>query len=225
MEVETTLSTGVLLDALNDAAASFEPGELPYLALTSKPEHAIRDRWAWALMKRGRRVAREWRERCDLAMLGDDGEAVALVELKASYTHDVRWSMSATKLAEFRARVGGETALASLLRSDADKVLRIAGAGRGFLLLIALHRELAVPPTLVEMVSEGRRPPRERSGAEASLAAYLAPLGPVSEPIPLADGEAFGVPMAVTAWLCGPVSAREKWAPQVAPDPSTANPR
>src|SRR5580658_2762905 len=43
----------MLIDALGAAAASFEPGELVYLGLTSKPEHAIRDRLAWASMAAG----------------------------------------------------------------------------------------------------------------------------------------------------------------------------
>lgn len=68
------LSRQVLLDGLTAAAASFDPGELPYLALTSKAEHVVRDRLAWALSTGGYRVAREWRARGDLAVLDDDGE-------------------------------------------------------------------------------------------------------------------------------------------------------
>jgi len=41
----------VLLDALG--RVTFEPNELAYLALTSKPELPIRDRLAWQLVKAG----------------------------------------------------------------------------------------------------------------------------------------------------------------------------
>lgn len=55
-----------LIEGLRGAAASFDPGELAYLALTSKSEHIIRDRLAWTLSTRGHRVARDWRARGDL---------------------------------------------------------------------------------------------------------------------------------------------------------------
>jgi hypothetical protein len=92
--VTDEITTDTLLTSLVSAASSFDDSELSYLALTSKPEHAIRDRLAWALVRSGYRVAREWRSRCDLAVLGQDGNATVAIELKASYTHDVRWGMS-----------------------------------------------------------------------------------------------------------------------------------
>ena len=42
----------VLLQGLEDAGTSFEPGELAYLALTSKVELPVRDRFAWELHRR-----------------------------------------------------------------------------------------------------------------------------------------------------------------------------
>src|SRR5438105_184489 len=99
-----------LIAGLRDAAASFDPGELAYLALTSKVEHAVRDRLAWALSKRGHCVAREWR-RTDLAVLDEAGDPRAALEAKATYTHDVRWGMTRTQFAELQTASGGTTVL------------------------------------------------------------------------------------------------------------------
>ncbi|WP_431993677.1 hypothetical protein [Streptomyces albogriseolus] len=75
-------------------ATSYAPGELAYLALTSKPELTVRDRLAWTLQTRlaGAVVAREWRNTAgwiDLAVLDMAGHSPqALLELKAAYTFD-----------------------------------------------------------------------------------------------------------------------------------------
>ncbi|MFE5011829.1 hypothetical protein ACFRJ3_45880 [Streptomyces sp. NPDC056696] len=47
-----TITADLLEKALLAAADSCAPGELAYLALTSKPELAIRDRLAWVLHRR-----------------------------------------------------------------------------------------------------------------------------------------------------------------------------
>ena len=80
----------LLLDTLNQLSAKFEPDELAYLALTSKPEFVIRDAIAFQLYRQlnpqGLLVAREWR-RSDIAILENDAP-VAIVELKSMYTFD-----------------------------------------------------------------------------------------------------------------------------------------
>lgn len=86
-----SIARDVLEAALEAVAAGFRPGELAYLALTSKPEGAIRDRLAWALYSSGHCAAREWRERCDLAVLNEAGDPLAVVEFKAIFTHDTGW--------------------------------------------------------------------------------------------------------------------------------------
>jgi hypothetical protein len=204
------LARRVLLDALQDASVSFEPGELSYLALTSKAEHVVRDRVAWALSKGGYRVAREWRARGDLAVLDDEGEPLAALESKATYTHDTVWGRM-SGFAEMQRAVGGGTPLEVKLRSDAAKVLASAGPSRSYVLLIAMHRHDSVPAELRELVSESHRSPRDWRSAEQQLRGYLRPLGPVSRGVVLADGHAVGMRMTVTAWLCGPLKPIEIW--------------
>ena len=77
----------VLLQGLADAGTSFERGELAYLAVTSKVELPVRDRFAWELHRRledrSLLVAREWR-RVDLAVVRE-GDAVVVIESTALY--------------------------------------------------------------------------------------------------------------------------------------------
>lgn len=80
----------LLLNILNALATNFEPDELAYLALTSKPEFVIRDAIAFQLYRqlnpKGLLIAREWRH-SDIAILENDAPA-AIVELKSMYTFD-----------------------------------------------------------------------------------------------------------------------------------------
>ena len=82
----------MLLQSLKGVAGEFRENELVYLALTSKVEHPLRDRWAFALHekleKRNVYVAREWKRRVDLAIVEKNGDPLFLVELKAMYTFD-----------------------------------------------------------------------------------------------------------------------------------------
>lgn len=90
------LTAPTLEAALLKACASFAPGELAYLALTSKPELPIRDRLAWVLHASAPGViaAREWaastaKARTDLAVLDEaTHEPLGLIEVKAAYTFD-----------------------------------------------------------------------------------------------------------------------------------------
>lgn len=206
----SAITSDELLSAVVDVRNEFERGELAYLALTSKPELAIRDRLAWILVRGGHRVAREWRERCDLAVLDTDGEPFVVLESKAVYGHDTRWGWN-TSYRATRDRIGATAALDAALRSDADKVLRLAGQGAGYLLVTVMHRLDKVPPALRELISEPKPPVVDPVVAEATIAAYLAPLGQVSSVVDLGDGELEGVNVKVRAWLCGPVSPLETW--------------
>ena len=66
--------------------------ELGYLAVTSKPEHTIRDRIAWRLYKELKKsnkpltVSREWK-RTDIAVLHGN-EPKLIIEFKAGYIYD-----------------------------------------------------------------------------------------------------------------------------------------
>lgn len=75
---------------MREVESSFQLDELAYLALTSKVEHPVRDRWSYkilrALADSEAIVSREWKRR-DLAILVN-GAPRAIVELKAMYTFD-----------------------------------------------------------------------------------------------------------------------------------------
>jgi hypothetical protein len=74
-----------LRSALNEVA--FEPDELAYLALTSKPELQVRDRFTWRLLRSAHVAGREWK-RADLVLLNEDYEPRVFLEAKAAYTAD-----------------------------------------------------------------------------------------------------------------------------------------
>jgi hypothetical protein len=204
-----------LSSALAEVGAAFEPGELAFLALTSKPEALVRDRLGWALTKSGRRVAREWPpSRCDLAVLGDGGEPLALVELKATHTGSMEWGRAGNGgvRASFAEKHGARTYLEGLIRADAAKARALAGSGEAYVLVVVTHVGDPVPPSLDAFVKYGRelRAVADRQQAEQTLAGYLAPLGEAA-PVDLGGGEAFGIRATVNAWLCGPIRARELW--------------
>lgn len=79
----------ILANSLSSVDKDFRSNELAYLALTTKIEHPLRDRWAFRLFKEffdKQTVSREWL-RTDLAIL-ENGNPLALIELKAMYTFD-----------------------------------------------------------------------------------------------------------------------------------------
>ncbi|ELB2259784.1 hypothetical protein QNZ79_004721 [Vibrio parahaemolyticus] len=80
----------IITETLAALDCEFHHNELAYLALTSKVEAPIRDRWAYSLYKQlnnyGITVSREWK-RTDLALI-ERGNPLALVELKAMYSFD-----------------------------------------------------------------------------------------------------------------------------------------
>ena len=90
-----------LVSCLQQLPSTFRPGEMAYLALTSKAEHPFRDKLAFSLYERLPRdryiVSREWTargaggktKRVDLAVLNPTGRPVCLLELKAMYSFDV----------------------------------------------------------------------------------------------------------------------------------------
>jgi hypothetical protein len=204
------ISYDELLAALQDVPGEFEPGELVFLALTSKPELTIRDRLVWLLAKRGHRVAREWRKRCDLAVLDETGEPYAVIESKAAYGHDTTWHWK-DKHHKIRSSIGATTPLDAELRGDAEKTLGLCGSGDGYLLVTLMHRFDTVPREKRELIAESDRPLVESGVAEANILRYLAPLGPVSEAVDLGEGDLEGIRVKVRSWLCGPVYALETW--------------
>jgi len=78
-----------IIKSLKSVEKSFDPGELAYLALTSKIERPIQDRFASQLntaYKNKYTISREW-YRTDVAIL-DNSSPLVLIELKAMYTFD-----------------------------------------------------------------------------------------------------------------------------------------
>ena len=173
------------------AEIQFEPNELAYLALTSKPELQLRDRLGYRLFRRGLIAAREWR-RGDLVIL-EEGKPVAILESKAAYTFDM-----------LRTAMGGhETAI----REDMSKARNLAPSAEIFSLVILTHVLNPVPSKLRGLVkySQSIAIIADQETARANLDACLAKLGPTQRR-EFGDGEAFGVRVAVEGWLCGPVT-------------------
>ena len=77
-----------LIKSLQQTSIEFGEDELAFLALTTKIELPLRDRWAYVLYRKLSRsnliVSREWK-RIDLAVLKDK-IPLALIQLKAMYT-------------------------------------------------------------------------------------------------------------------------------------------
>jgi hypothetical protein len=107
-----TVSGEQLAEWLEAAAASFAPGELAYLALTSKVERPLQDRLAWLLHTGlpGLVVSREWRVTDTVILSAGAQSPLVLLEAKAMYPFDVAW--------EHRA---GARAYPRLMRHDVAK--------------------------------------------------------------------------------------------------------
>lgn len=202
----------MLVAALTKAGESFAPGELAYLALTSKPELPLRDRLAWVLHSelKGCVVAREWhatradRARTDLAVLDQTGtKPVALIEAKAAYTFDFAGPERAT-VAKYRKWVA----------QDIDKARRAAtGESQADLYaLLLLTHPRGVPASLPGTVKYAHSIRRAlsrrdhhalREQAEQTVIGALETMGQVRAGR-LLGGQAFGVEVDVDFWLLGP---------------------
>ena len=115
----------------------FQPNELAYLALTSKIENPLRDRWAFLLHKNTEAsltVAREWL-RTDIALL-EGTVPKALIELKAMYTFDA--ALDQEKI----------TGFCDAMEKDEEKAFSLSnGKSDIFTVLLATHPGSAVPRT------------------------------------------------------------------------------
>ncbi|MGW0189266.1 hypothetical protein ACWDV7_26360 [Streptomyces sp. NPDC003362] len=199
-----------LLRALDAVAASYDAGELAYLALTSKPEHAIRDRMAWALQTslHGCVVAREWnspRGRIDLAVLDGSGTLpLALLEIKAAYTFDFA-AEDLGSARSYRARVAADLV-------KATSALHMGQDSAAYALLLLTH-PLGTPDqggTAVKYLNGIRSSLRAqdqsalRTKAWQTVTASLCSLGPLHHGA-LEGGHAFGTEVHILYWLIGPV--------------------
>ncbi len=128
-----TVSGEQLAEWLEAAAASIDPGELAYLALTSKIERPLQDRLAWLLHIRlpGWVVSREWRA-IDIAILSAGAESpLVLLEAKAMYSFDVAWEHRAGA-ATYPRLMQQDIAKARALdpRASSWRVVRVRGGRR-----------------------------------------------------------------------------------------------
>jgi hypothetical protein len=188
--------TASIVSALSRAAESFAPDELAYLALTSKVEHAVRDRLAWALQTElgDAVVAREWK-RCDLAILDDLAVPLALIEAKAMYSFDA----GSAARSRYLAWIGNDIRKA--------RVLDQSSRADVFALLLSIHVEgvLDAPAGVVKYRRdiERRSAPGLRERSRDVMLDTLAHLGPVCCGA-LACGSSFSAAVSVDYYLVGP---------------------
>lgn len=195
----------VVVHSLHTLGSEFQSNELGYLALTTKVEQPIRDRWAFSLHKmlapQQYCVAREWKagggNRIDLAILRDEKPAV-LVELKAMYTFDAAKSgRSRTKLID-------------KLFNDMRRRRRHIGLANVYGVLLATHPGRKVAGEHRGIVKYDRsinRSIRKHGGADVvrsraidAVEQTLVGRGKISSG-ELRGGHAFGVGVSVLWWL------------------------
>ncbi len=102
MNIKDGVLEKIILDSIKQSANEFQKDELAYLALTSKIENPIRDKWAYLMWRNLKEnididVAREWirpdkeknkKTKSDIAIV-QDNRPIAIIELKAMYTFDL----------------------------------------------------------------------------------------------------------------------------------------
>lgn len=197
-------TAGQLAKCLERGAESFAPGELAYLALTSKIERPLQDRLAWSLHTQlpGLVVAREWRN-TDIAVLSADGSSPeVLLEAKAMYSFDVA-SPHSRNAARYP----------QMMQNDIAKARRLDPQGTADVYALALvTHPHGQPPHLpyvikyldsIERAESATGSKRLQGMTVPTLGAALRPLGPVRTGS-LAGGAAFGVEVTVRYWLVGP---------------------
>jgi hypothetical protein len=207
-----TPSPDQLTGYLERAAASFAPGELAYLALTSKIERPLQDRLAWSLHAGlpGLVVSREWRK-TDIAILSADGKTPrVLLEAKAMYSFDLAWEPNASGYPQLMAH---DMAKASQLDPE--------GTAAVYALALVTHphglpRDLPGVIKYLDRITEatlevGAGPLREI--AAATMKRTLPQLGNVRTGA-LSGGVAFDTKVTIDYWLVGPFSS---------PDPGHMN--
>jgi hypothetical protein len=208
-----TVAPTMLTAALAKAVESFAQGELAYLALTSKPELALRDRLAWVLHGEfpDLVIAREWkapsapgRDRTDLAVLdASGGRALALLEATAGYSFDFAGPDRHT-VREYTDKVAGDLDKARLAAGE-QAVARYA--------LMLLTHPCGVParlPGVIKYLDRIERAVRRRTAqdlwalAEHTATTTLRVFGAVHSGC-LPAGRAFDVEVQIGYWLIGPV--------------------
>lgn len=212
-----------LIGNLHDLAGEFQCNELAYLALTTKIEGPLRDRWAYSLHKtfspHDYVIAREWpgletqglkRRYADLAILARPDDPVvrpalspcAIIELKALYSYDV--------INGKHGGVGRETCKKlGELRDDAQRWSEWASGGaRIYAVLLVAHpdseiadcygRTIKYMPGIKRAVKKCGSPDKVKARARESLQSVFGDNTVAGE---LHGGRAFGTGLSVLWWL------------------------
>jgi hypothetical protein len=200
-----SLTIDTVKRCFENAATSFAPNELAYLALTSKVELPLRDRLAWSLHTElwpDHVVAREWR-RTDLAVVdrGLPPAPVVLLEAKAMYSFD---GCTERGWAQYEGYLRADHAKASALAAPDTSI---------YLLLLATHPEGTFDADLREVVkySSGiggaaRRFPEPgavRSACSARVTPALQAYGHTVSGS-LAAGTCFDLDVTIDYWVVQP---------------------
>lgn len=196
-----------LAKSLEEAASTFDDGELAYTALTSKVELPLRDRLAWRLHTTlpDLTIAREWR-RTDLAVLHKESRPVALLEAKALYTFDIA-TVERANVKKYTTRVKND-----LLKS----LTLLAGQPAAVYALVLATHPLDPPPVLdgvikyrSAMQAALNRSPADEilNGAQTVMKQSLEPLGPTLHGF-LDAGKAFDTRVVISYWIMGPVDPK-----------------
>ena len=195
----------VVIGSLSTLEDEFRCDELAYLALTTKIEQPLRDRWGFSLHRtlapQGYCTARDWnagdRNYIDLAILKDQVPAV-LVELKAMYTFDAVTD---------RHR---HMHFISELSADIERASQRGSGAHVYGILLATHPDTQVTDEyhgIVKYADQINRAIRRQAGAgrvrsraiDAVDHAFTG-FGKVSSG-ELCGGRAFGVGVSVLWWL------------------------
>ena len=129
--------------SLKETIKKFHKNELAFLALTTKIELPLRDRWAYVLFSKLSKtdflVSREWK-RTDIAIIKKSKPSV-LIEIKALYTFD-----AISERGNYKERI-------NYLQSDEEKAFKLAFKDTHiYTVLFATHPLSVVPHRLEGIV-------------------------------------------------------------------------
>ena len=200
------LTKDLIISSLRKTTDEFGKDELAFLALTTKIELPLRDRWAYVLYKNladsNFVVSREWtrtRSRTDIAIL-ESGNPKVLIEIKALYTFDAV------------SRKGWYAKAIDLLQEDENKALKLANIDTEiYTVLFVTHPLVSIPTDFEGIVKylpgiNGAFGKFGSADAVAEIARQrirekLKGKYIVSEGV-LPGGSAFGVGVDVMYWVC-----------------------
>lgn len=193
----------VLLDGLRGLDQRFRPGELAYLALTSKVELPLRDRLAFGLHERlwpEAVVAREHPVRTDLAILTPDGAPRLLLEAKAFYSFDAARDPEWNK---YRQRVVDDVAKAHRVAIESTEVFALAIVTHPLVVGRTPPGVIKYEPGVAHALMTHGTAAKVLELADENLRTGMASLGPVHSGA-IDAGQAMNVDVQLVWYLIGP---------------------